>query len=102
MTYQQALRNPVTQVTGFSTIDDFAGTGFRHLRYCTPFLMYLLNHITFIFIHPSPEDLLNHFPRSALPAKYGGNLTDYYMADWLKKANEQQDNFPVGGQKNIF
>ncbi|GIY27098.1 CRAL-TRIO domain-containing protein [Caerostris extrusa] len=110
MTYQQALRNPVTQVTGFSIIDDFAGTGFQHLRYCKPFLMYLLNHITFavlparrmIFIHSTPEDLLNHFPRSALPVKYGGTLTDYYTADWLKRANEQQGNFPVGGQKNIF
>ncbi|GIY17706.1 CRAL-TRIO domain-containing protein [Caerostris extrusa] len=47
-------------------------------------------------------DLLNHFPRSVLPVKYGGKQTDYYAAEWLRKANGQQDNFPAGGQKNIF
>ncbi|GIY30300.1 CRAL-TRIO domain-containing protein [Caerostris darwini] len=139
MIYQQELRNPVTQVAGFNIIHDFAGTGFRHLKHCTPSLVYLLNHITvdifpvrysgfhlvngnylmnllislikplmpeqfrkIIFVHSSPEDLLNHFPRSVLPVKYGGKQTDYYAADWLKKANEQQDDFPAEGQKNIF
>ncbi|GIY80162.1 CRAL-TRIO domain-containing protein [Caerostris darwini] len=136
---QQELRNPVTQVAGFNIIHDFAGTGLRHLKHCTPSLIYLLNHITFdifpakysgfhlvngnyitnlgirlmrplmpeefrriIFVHSSPEDLLNHFPSSVLPVKYGGKLTEYYMANWLKKANERQDHFPAGGQKNMF
>ncbi|GIY15686.1 CRAL-TRIO domain-containing protein [Caerostris darwini] len=139
MIYLQELRNPVTQVTGFNLIHDFAGTGFRHLKHATPSNMYLLNHISvdiapakylgfhivngnyitnllinlskplmpaefrrIIFVHSSPEDLLNHFPRSALPVKYGGTLTDYYMADWLREANEQHGHYTAGGQKNIF
>ncbi|GIY10347.1 CRAL-TRIO domain-containing protein [Caerostris extrusa] len=54
-----------------------------------------------IFVHSSPEDLLKHFPSSVLPVKYGGKQTDYYAAEWLRKANEQQDNFPAGGQKTF-
>ncbi|GBN28838.1 hypothetical protein AVEN_163220-1, partial [Araneus ventricosus] len=55
-----------------------------------------------LYVHSSVDELFNYFPKSAIPAKYGGTLTEYYMADWLKKANEEQDNFPIGGQKNVF
>ncbi|GIX92049.1 CRAL-TRIO domain-containing protein [Caerostris extrusa] len=40
------VAQPVTQVTGFNLIHDFAGTGFRHLKHATPSNMYLLNHIS--------------------------------------------------------
>ncbi|GBO23109.1 hypothetical protein AVEN_168358-1, partial [Araneus ventricosus] len=65
-----------------------------------PFLPEYFNKI--IYIHSSVDELFDYFPKSAIPAKYGGTLTEYYMADWLKKANAEQDNFPIGGQKNVF
>ncbi|CAL1298553.1 unnamed protein product [Larinioides sclopetarius] len=139
LTLYQELRNPVTQVTGFRFIYDFANTGYQHLKYCTPMNMYLLYHATFkcfpgnylevhfvntnfvfstlltcfkpflvesirkiLYFHSSVEDLLNYFPSSTLPTKYGGTLTEYYMADYLKRANEEQGDFPLGGLKNLF
>ncbi|KAF8778457.1 Retinaldehyde-binding protein 1 like protein [Argiope bruennichi] len=101
MIFLQELRNPVSQASGFHLIQDFSNTGTRYLKFCTPYNMYLLNHVTFIYIHSSPVELLNHFPGSHLPTKYGGALTNYCMSDYLKKANEQHSNFPIGGQKNI-
>ncbi|KAF8778459.1 clavesin-2-like [Argiope bruennichi] len=135
----QELRNPVTQVTGFRIIHDFANTGYQHLKYCTPMNMYLLYHASFecvpgkylqvhfintnfvlttlltcskpfmiesirkmLYFHSSVEELFEYFPRSALPVKYGGTLRDYYMADYMKKANEDQGDFPAGGLKNLF
>ncbi|XP_055946035.1 uncharacterized protein LOC129976463 isoform X2 [Argiope bruennichi] len=102
MIFLQELRNPVSQASGFHLIQDFSNTGTRYLKFCTPYNMYLLNHVTFIYIHSSPVELLNHFPGSHLPTKYGGALTNYCMSDYLKKANEQHSNFPIGGQKNVF
>ncbi|GFY45040.1 CRAL-TRIO domain-containing protein [Trichonephila inaurata madagascariensis] len=52
--------------------------------------------------HSSPDELLNYFPAEVLPVQYGGTLSDYYMADWLKKANKQHEDLTVKGQKNIF
>ncbi|GBN56680.1 hypothetical protein AVEN_156571-1 [Araneus ventricosus] len=34
-----------------------------------------------IFFHSKPEDLLNYFPRSVLPAQYGGDLINYINKD---------------------
>ncbi|GFQ80704.1 CRAL-TRIO domain-containing protein [Trichonephila clavata] len=65
-----------------------------------PFMSEKLRRI--LYFHSSPTDLLNYFPPSVLPAKYGGKLTDYYMAKWLQKANEQHESFTVKGQKNMF
>ncbi|GIX72362.1 CRAL-TRIO domain-containing protein [Caerostris extrusa] len=137
--FQQELRNPVTQMTGIYTIDDFSGSGLRHLQYCTLQNMLLLIHIAFdvmptnilgihvingnfllslalalakpflsesirkiIHVHSSPEGLLDYFPASVLPKKYGGTLNDYYDSGWHRKANEEHDIFPPGGQKNLF
>ncbi|GBO39001.1 hypothetical protein AVEN_71056-1, partial [Araneus ventricosus] len=47
MIYMQELRNPVTQLAGFNAIFDFSNTGLQHLKYCTPYNMYLLNHTSF-------------------------------------------------------
>ncbi|GBM50354.1 hypothetical protein AVEN_208959-1 [Araneus ventricosus] len=139
MMFLQQLRNPVSQASGFHLVHDFANTGVRYLKFCTPYNMYLLNHVTFdvlpgyffgihvlntnflmkillnlskpfvpeyfrnnIYIHSSPEKLQDFFPCSLLPTKYGGTLSDYAMPDFLRNANEQHDNFPVGGQKNLF
>ncbi|GBN82581.1 hypothetical protein AVEN_36866-1 [Araneus ventricosus] len=139
LVFYQELRNPVTQVTGFHIIHDFANTGYQHLKYCTPMNMYLLYHASFecapakyievhcintnyvlstllicakpflvesvrkiLYFHSSVEELLESFPRSTLPIKYGGTLTDYYTADYLKRANEEQGDFPAGGLKNLF
>ncbi|GFV71212.1 CRAL-TRIO domain-containing protein [Trichonephila clavipes] len=65
-----------------------------------PFMSEVLKRI--LYFHSSPEELLNYFPSAVIPAKYGGTLSDYYMADWLKKANEQHEGLTVKGQKNIF
>ncbi|GIX90108.1 CRAL-TRIO domain-containing protein [Caerostris darwini] len=136
---QQELRNPVTQMTGFYTIDDFSGTGLRHLPVCTLLNMLLLLHVSFdvlpinvlgihivngnfmlatalalakpflsesirkiLYVHSSPEELLDYFPASVLPEKYGGTLKEFYVSDWYRKANEEHHNFPPGGQKNLF
>ncbi|GIY98246.1 CRAL-TRIO domain-containing protein [Caerostris extrusa] len=99
---QQELRNPITQMTDFYTIDDFSGTGLRHLPVCTLQNMLLLLHVSFLYVHSSPEELLNYFPAYMLPEKYGGTLKDYYDFDWYRKANEEHNNFPPGGQKNLF
>ncbi|GBN08487.1 hypothetical protein AVEN_210596-1, partial [Araneus ventricosus] len=55
-----------------------------------------------LYFHSAVEELLNYFPRSTLPIKYGGTLTDYYLTDYLKRANEEQGDFPAGGLKNLF
>ncbi|KAF8778455.1 Alpha-tocopherol transfer protein-like [Argiope bruennichi] len=139
--FQQAIRNPVNQMSGFHVITDVANTGFRQYKFCTPYNAYLLNHAAFdvlplnifslhlintnyivtslfniakafmpeyfknkAYIHSSTERLLDYFPKATLPVKYGGTLKDYDcgMPDFLRKANEQHDNFPIGGQKNVF
>ncbi|XP_055945158.1 alpha-tocopherol transfer protein-like [Argiope bruennichi] len=139
MTYMQELRNPVTQLAGVNAIFDFTHTGFQHLKCCTPYNIYLLNHVSFevvpviyrkyhlingnaamntllalikpfmpsfmkkiLTIHSSSEELLKYYPRSMLPTKYGGSLSEYYMADRLKKINEEHDNYIVEGQRNTF
>ncbi|KAG8193058.1 hypothetical protein JTE90_028170 [Oedothorax gibbosus] len=55
-----------------------------------------------IFLHSCPEDLLNYFPKHCLPVQYGGDLEDYYMEDWMKKANDQQGISTLAGQPNTF
>ncbi|GBN53500.1 hypothetical protein AVEN_83326-1 [Araneus ventricosus] len=70
------------------------------VRLSRPFLPEFVRNI--LHIHSSVEELFEFFPHSMLPVQYGGTLTDYYMGDWLRKANEQHTNFPAGGRKNIF
>ncbi|GBN69528.1 hypothetical protein AVEN_247430-1 [Araneus ventricosus] len=52
----QALRNPVTQASGFNMIYDFQDAGFRYIKYGTPKNLFLLHHVSF----------------EAMPAKYVG------------------------------
>ncbi|GFY48771.1 CRAL-TRIO domain-containing protein [Trichonephila inaurata madagascariensis] len=100
--YQQLLRDPVSQMAGINCINDFSNTGIRHLRYCTLPNLLLLYHVAFLHFHSSPEELLNYFPPEVIPVQYGGTLSDYYMADWMKKANKQHEDLTVKGQKNMF
>ncbi|KAF8778454.1 hypothetical protein HNY73_015176 [Argiope bruennichi] len=65
-----------------------------------PFMPSFMKKI--LTIHSSPEELLKYYPRSMLPTKYGGSLSEYYMADRLKKINEEHDNYIVEGQRNTF
>ncbi|XP_055943919.1 retinaldehyde-binding protein 1-like [Argiope bruennichi] len=55
-----------------------------------------------VFFHSNPEDLLNYFPPSILPVQYGGELTDYYQEDLVRKLNKEYGNAPVGGEPNYF
>ncbi|GBN72530.1 hypothetical protein AVEN_90090-1, partial [Araneus ventricosus] len=54
------------------------------------------------FFHSNPEDLLNHFPRSIIPTKYGGSLSNYHDAELMRKMNKDHGNCPEGGQSNYF
>ncbi|CAL1273830.1 unnamed protein product [Larinioides sclopetarius] len=98
----QSVRNPVTQASGLNIIYDFIDAGFQYIKYCTPQNLFLLNHVEILYIHSSEKELLDFFPPSVLPTQYGGNLIEYYAADWYKKANLQHGNYPAEGQKNIF
>lgn len=55
-----------------------------------------------VFFHSNGESLLNHFPRSMVPVKYGGDLTDYYQEDLVKKLNREYGSCPMGGQNNYY
>ncbi|GFY43248.1 alpha-tocopherol transfer protein [Trichonephila inaurata madagascariensis] len=55
-----------------------------------------------IFFHSTGETLLNHFPRSVLPAKYGGDLTDWFQEDLVKRLNKEYGSCPLGGQNNFY
>ncbi|GFY48770.1 CRAL-TRIO domain-containing protein [Trichonephila inaurata madagascariensis] len=65
-----------------------------------PFMSEILRRT--LHFHSSPEELLNYFPPEVIPVQYGGTLSDYYMADWMKKANKQHEDLTVKGQKNMF
>ncbi|KAF8778460.1 Alpha-tocopherol transfer protein-like [Argiope bruennichi] len=139
MVHVQELRNPMTQASGFNIIYDFKDSGFRHLKYGTPYNLRLIHDVSFealparflgfhmininsigrillalarpflpqyvekiFYTHSSLKELLNYYPVSMLPVEYGGNLTDYYPDDWIRNANKEHGNFPLGGLKNIF
>ncbi|GIY21465.1 clavesin-1 [Caerostris darwini] len=51
-----------------------------------------------VFLHNSPEALLNHFPRTVLPKQYGGDLENYDMSSWLKKAMAPEKLAVLGGR----
>ncbi|GFT26820.1 alpha-tocopherol transfer protein [Trichonephila clavipes] len=55
-----------------------------------------------ILFHSNGETLLNHFPRSVLPAKYGGDLTDWFQEDLVKRLNKEYGSCPLGGQNNFY
>ncbi|GBO07988.1 hypothetical protein AVEN_178948-1, partial [Araneus ventricosus] len=55
-----------------------------------------------IIFQSEPEDLLNHFPASILPSKYGGSLNDYHNGDLTRKLNREHGNFPITGLPNYF
>ncbi|GIY14678.1 alpha-tocopherol transfer protein-like [Caerostris darwini] len=55
-----------------------------------------------IHFHSNIEDLLEYFPRSVLPAEYGGDLTDLSAKDWVRRANREQASNSIGGQPNVY
>ncbi|GIY86151.1 alpha-tocopherol transfer protein-like [Caerostris extrusa] len=55
-----------------------------------------------IHFHSNIEDLLEYFPRSVLPAEYGGDLTDLSSKDWVRRANREQASNSIGGQPNVY
>ncbi|GFX27702.1 alpha-tocopherol transfer protein [Trichonephila clavipes] len=57
------------------------------------------NHV---FFHSNGEELLNHFPRSVVPAKYGGDLTDCFQEDLMKQMTKDYGSCPLGGQNNYY
>ncbi|GFV71257.1 CRAL-TRIO domain-containing protein [Trichonephila clavipes] len=65
-----------------------------------PFMSEMLRKM--LYFHSSPEELLKYFPPEVLPVKYGGTLSDYYMADWLKKANEQHEDLTVKALRHNY
>ncbi|GFY42075.1 alpha-tocopherol transfer protein [Trichonephila inaurata madagascariensis] len=55
-----------------------------------------------VFFHSNGEELLNHFPRSVVPAKYGGDLTDCFQEDLMKQMTKDYGSCPLGGQNNYY
>ncbi|GIY17215.1 retinaldehyde-binding protein 1 [Caerostris darwini] len=53
-----------------------------------------------IIFHNNSSSLLNYFPKDVLPKQYGGNLLNYNMADWLKRAMAPAKLALLGGQTN--
>ncbi|GIY17213.1 hypothetical protein CDAR_395381 [Caerostris darwini] len=51
-----------------------------------------------IIFHSSPETLLDYFPKAVLPKQYGGDLENYDMYAWLKKAMEPEKLSLLGGR----
>ncbi|CAL1275457.1 unnamed protein product [Larinioides sclopetarius] len=54
------------------------------------------------FFHSNPEDVVNYFPRSIIPTKYGGSLVNYHDSELLWKMNKDHGNCPEGGQPNYI
>ncbi|KAF8778727.1 Alpha-tocopherol transfer protein-like [Argiope bruennichi] len=129
--FLQLLRDPMTQINGFKIIHDFKGTSL-HLKFlhsqsfanCVPgrykeihlvnesFVMKTLWAIVKPFLsekirnrvifHSKPEGLLHYFPRSVLPAEYGGTLLNNDTEDWIKIANKYHKEYTVEGQPNFY
>ncbi|XP_055944749.1 retinaldehyde-binding protein 1-like isoform X1 [Argiope bruennichi] len=51
-----------------------------------------------VHFHSSNEDLLKFFPKSILPTEFGGELQNYDMYDWLRKATEPAKLEVLGGR----
>ncbi|XP_055944751.1 retinaldehyde-binding protein 1-like isoform X2 [Argiope bruennichi] len=94
----QSLQEPMTQINGFKVIIDAKSNPMKHLRYITPSNLYLLYHGTQVHFHSSNEDLLKFFPKSILPTEFGGELQNYDMYDWLRKATEPAKLEVLGGR----
>ncbi|GFY53588.1 CRAL-TRIO domain-containing protein [Trichonephila inaurata madagascariensis] len=71
----QAIRYPLSQVTGIKSIIDCKDTGLRHLKYCTPQNILLLYHVAiecfpanFVDVHiVNPSFLVNLLWRMGKP-----------------------------------
>lgn len=50
-----------------------------------------------IHFHSGSETLTQFFPKSILPADYGGDLEDYDMTDWLRRVTEPEKLATMGG-----
>ncbi|GIY21479.1 hypothetical protein CDAR_184602 [Caerostris darwini] len=94
----ESLRNPMTQINGFKVIFDLKSNPLRHLKHFTPENVYLLYHGTQVIFHNTTETLLNHFPKAVLPKQYGGDLQNYNMAEWVKKAMAPEKLAALGGR----
>ncbi|GIY60517.1 alpha-tocopherol transfer protein [Caerostris darwini] len=55
-----------------------------------------------VHFHSNMSDLFEFFPRSVLPAEYGGDLPDADAKDWLRRANMEHGSNSVGGQPNFY
>ncbi|GIX66737.1 alpha-tocopherol transfer protein-like [Caerostris extrusa] len=55
-----------------------------------------------VYFHSDIADLLEFFPRSVLPAEYGGDLTDIDANEWLRRANMEHGTNSIGGQPNFY
>ncbi|GIY21477.1 hypothetical protein CDAR_184601 [Caerostris darwini] len=51
-----------------------------------------------VIFHNTTETLLNHFPKAVLPKQYGGDLQNYNMAEWVKKAMAPEKLAALGGR----
>ncbi|CAL1286104.1 unnamed protein product [Larinioides sclopetarius] len=98
----QLLRDPMTQINGIKTIYDFKGTSFQHLRNILSDKLYLINHIPTVHFHSNPIRLRKYFPTSMLPVGYGGEIRDINSQVWIRRMNNEQEKFSVGGQPNFY
>ncbi|GIY21467.1 hypothetical protein CDAR_184561 [Caerostris darwini] len=51
-----------------------------------------------MIFHKTPKTLLNYFPKAVLPKQYGGDLQNYDMSSWLKKAMAPEKLAALGGR----
>ncbi|KAF8778835.1 alpha-tocopherol transfer protein-like [Argiope bruennichi] len=65
-----------------------------------PFLSEKLkNRVVF---HSNSEGLFDYFPRSMIPAEYGGTLLDNDIKDWIRMAYKCHEGYTVAGQPNFY
>ncbi|CAL1286102.1 unnamed protein product [Larinioides sclopetarius] len=55
-----------------------------------------------VHFHSNPIRLRKYFPTSMLPVGYGGEIRDINSQDWIRRMNNEQEKFSVGGQPNFY
>ncbi|GBM57796.1 Alpha-tocopherol transfer protein-like, partial [Araneus ventricosus] len=56
-----------------------------------------------IYFHSNCEELLDIFPSSIIPTKYGGNLQESFdIMDFLRTASKECERYTVEGRPNIY
>ncbi|GBN49863.1 Clavesin-1 [Araneus ventricosus] len=55
-----------------------------------------------VFFHHKVEELLDYFPCSVLPVEFGGDLQVDTMKEWVRKANKDQQENTINGQRNFY